>query len=117
MLVGLHDGPQRSRLGRLHAPVGQGDACVTATEKKTGEWKGTREANDEREFLENCVQEEINFGDVRRDIATRLPEYREAKRMVRIARARLRHYDFIEAVREQFGPEIADVVRDHSRCA
>jgi hypothetical protein len=68
--------------------------------------------------LENCLLDaEIHRDDIRQDIATRLPDYRAADEMVRRARARLAHHNFIEAVREQFGPEIADVVRDHSRIA
>ena len=62
----------------------------------------------ERERLENNLFDaEIHLNDTR-------DEYCRALRNVKVARALLEHHDYIESIREQFGPEIANQVEMHS---
>lgn len=69
------------------------------------------EHTSERETLANNLLDAEIYRDERRaELHARVVEYRGAKRMVRIARARLDRFDFLQNVAATFGPEIASVV-------
>lgn len=72
------------------------------------------EINTERAMLENnLLDAEIYRDELGTNLHAKLTEYREARSMVRRARARLDLFDFLADVAATFGPDVAAVVEAH----